>query len=600
MDFTSSKELQMMLFDEHPDGIYILNPLGVFLDGNPAAELLSGFSKQELIGKNFAKAKLLPVSQIPKAGLMIAQILAGGHPPSQEFTLIRKDKSKIEVELSTRRIILDGEWYILGSARDISFRKKALDQIKHSEEKYASIFKNATDGILYLNRKGLVLDSNPMATEILGIPAEKLIGHYVVELARRFISARELPRILKSMGQMLQGKSIVDFSIEYNNRFIEISIPSEQKTKGLTAIFRDITERVLALDELKRSEEKFRAIVENAQPVIFVLDSEGTFLVSEGKSLARLGLKSGQVVGISAFEVYKDFPVVIHAIKLGLKGQVTNVKIDLGIANFDAFFSPYRDSNGKVIGVIGMAIDITEMKQTEKALIVAKENAEESDRLKSAFVANISHEIRTPLNSILGFSELLCDHEIDKHLSEKYFHIIHKGGEQLISIINNLLDISIIESGRLVLTIEKINLLELFENIHAQFLGIDSELDNRIKIVEAPKLKISTDKIRLTQVLNNLISNAVKYTDTGEILIGYSLIEKQIRFYVSDEGGGIPLELKDKIFDRFFRIQHSDRIANGSGLGLSITKAIVEEMGGRIWFESDPNKGTSFFFTIPM
>lgn len=599
MDFRFGHEFQMLLFEEHPDGIYILNPSGVFLAGNPAAERIIGYSKEELIGKNFATMNLLPASQIPRASMMITRVLAGSSVESQEFTLIRKDKSRVEVELKSRKIKLDDKWYILGSVRDISFRKQALDQIKLSEEKYASIFMNSADGIIYIDRKGKILDVNPMLIEILGMAAEDLIGHKVIELARHFLTTRQLPKVLKSIGQMLSGKTVSGFTMEYNDRIIEISIPAERKRKGITAVFRDVTDRLAKDDKLIRSEEKFRTIVENAQPIIFVIDKKGTFLVSEGKSLARLGLKPGQVVGLSAFEVYKDFPDVGRSIEIALKGKTVRSILDLGTAVFDISYSPHRDPKGNIIGLIGMAVDITEMKLSEKALVEAKENAEESDRLKSAFIANISHEIRTPLNSILGFSELLCDPELVKSQTKKYYQIIQDGGEQLISIINNLLEISIIESGRLKLKTEKVNVKELLSSVYSQYSGMNSDIKKRIKIEDSKKIEINADRFRLIQILNNLISNAIKYSDSGEILIGYSLNKTFIRFFVSDEGDGIARELKDKIFDRFFRIPHSDKITKGSGLGLSITKAIVEEMGGKIWVDSVPGKGTCFYFTIP-
>lgn len=599
MDFRFGHEFQMLLFEEHPDGIYILNPSGVFLAGNPAAERIIGYSKEELIGKNFATMNLLPASQIPRASMMITRVLAGSSVESQEFTLIRKDKSRVEVELKSRKIKLDDKWYILGSVRDISFRKQALDQIKLSEEKYASIFMNSADGIIYIDRKGKILDVNPMLIEILGMAAEDLIGHKVIELARHFLTTRQLPKVLKSIGQMLSGKTVSGFTLEYNDRIIEISIPAERKRKGITAVFRDATDRLAKDDKLIRSEEKFRTIVENAQPIIFVIDKKGTFLVSEGKSLARLGLKPGQVVGLSAFEVYKDFPDVGRSIEIALKGKTVSSILDLGTAVFDVSYSPHRDPKGNIIGLIGMAVDITEMKLSEKALVEAKENAEESDRLKSAFIANISHEIRTPLNSILGFSELLCDPELVESKTKKYYQIIQDGGEQLISIINNLLEISIIESGRLKLKTEKVNVKELLSSVYSQYSGMNPDIKKRIKIEDSKKIEINADRFRLIQILNNLISNAIKYSDSGEILIGYSLNKTFIRFFVSDEGDGIALELKDKIFDRFFRIPHSDKITKGSGLGLSITKAIVEEMGGKIWVDSVPGKGTCFYFTIP-
>jgi len=477
-DKSNKNDYGRVLFDSHPDGVYLITTSGVFVDGNPQAERITGYKKEELIGKSVFKSKLVHKNQFGRIAKMLAEIAMGRSLKSEEITLIRKDKSTVEIEISTHMIQLEGKTYILGSARDIS-------------------------------------------------------------------------------------------------------------------------ERHLAQRALEDSEAKFRAIVENAQPVIFVIDKQGKFVLSEGASLARLSLKPGQVVGKSAFEMYKDYPQIIASIKKALKGEVVHEYLDMGFAHFDTTYSPQRNATGQVTGIIGLATDITELKEVERDLVKAREQAEESDRLKSAFIANISHEIRTPLNSIIGFSELLCEDDLDQDQKNTYFDIIRSGGDHLLSMIEMVLDISIIESGMMKLNKEQVDLTKLIQDLADQFNQIRSDSPMRCIVEVNEPLVINTDRNRIIQVLNNLISNAFKYAGRGEIVISYQVSATHVTFSVKDQGTGISEQFKDKIFDRFYRAPRSEKIIKGTGLGLAICKAIVEAMQGKIWYESEPDKGTIFYFNLP-
>lgn len=255
-----------------------------------------------------------------------------------------------------------------------------------------------------------------------------------------------------------------------------------------------------------------------------------------------------------------------------------------------------KDQQGLPLSLVGSSHVITERKQMEKELINTKEQAEESNRLKSAFLANMSHEIRTPLNAIIGFSGLLSSAEEDEERKE-YIRIIENNNDLLLNLIGDILDLSKIEAGTFEFIEAPVNINDLIsETTHTQQLRANIK-GTKIQFRDhLPECCILTDRNRLNQILINLTSNAIKFTDKGEITIGYTLQGNLLHFYVTDTGCGIPKEKQKDIFERFVKL---NSFAQGTGLGLSICKTIVNKMGGEIGIESEPGKGSTFWFTIP-
>ncbi len=259
--------------------------------------------------------------------------------------------------------------------------------------------------------------------------------------------------------------------------------------------------------------------------------------------------------------------------------------------------------DGKPDTLRGFLTDITDRKNDEVKLIQAKEKAEESDRLKSAFLANVSHEIRTPMNGILGFLDLIREPELDDSQREKYIDVVTKSGQRLLGTINDIVEISKIESGQVEVTHSTVNITDVM-NFHYEFFshqadkkGLGLHLNSQI-IGKGDVVK--TDRYKLEGILTNLLNNALKFTDTGSIEFGNQIDHDALVFYVKDSGIGIPSNRLDAVFERFV---HADLKINrpheGSGLGLSIAKAYVEALNGRMWVESEEGKGSSFFFSIP-
>ncbi|HAN17755.1 MAG: hypothetical protein A2X13_08375 [Bacteroidetes bacterium GWC2_33_15] len=250
--------------------------------------------------------------------------------------------------------------------------------------------------------------------------------------------------------------------------------------------------------------------------------------------------------------------------------------------------------------------EISKRRQIQNELIFAKEKAEENDRLKSRFLANLSHEIRTPMNSIVGFTNLLEIENLSKDSQQKYLQIIKSSSSQLLNLITDILDISKIEANQLDIHCSIVDLEKLMNELYTRYNYELAEYPEKnlkieVNIRETTISKIICDQTRLNQVFSNLLNNAIKFTQNGKIEFGYSEYSDKLRFFVSDTGIGISDEFKKQIFSRFSREKiSSDTLYGGTGLGLAISKGLVNLMGGEIYVESEKNAGSTFYFTLPV
>lgn len=255
-----------------------------------------------------------------------------------------------------------------------------------------------------------------------------------------------------------------------------------------------------------------------------------------------------------------------------------------------------RDEDGKPLTLVGSSLVITNRKKMEQELTTAKELAEESNRLKSAFLANMSHEIRTPLNAIVGFSGILASTEEEEEKQE-YVSIIENNNTLLLQLISDILDLSKIEAGTLELNYSNIELNELMRELERGFLlRVKTDMVKLEFVEPAGPCMAYTEKNRLSQLMINLVTNAIKFTEKGSIRFGYEMRENELYFYVADTGCGIPKDKQQNIFGRFVKL---NSFAQGTGLGLSICKTLMDHMGGRIGVESEEGKGSTFWFTLP-
>jgi hypothetical protein len=369
----------------------------------------------------------------------------------------------------------------------------------------------------------------------------------------------------------------------------------------------DITDRKNTEDKLKL----YTRAIEQSPVSLNVTDTKGRIIYVNSGFTALSGYSSEEVIGknprilksgMHSIDFYKEIWDTISSGR-SWYGELCNKNKNGNLYWVQANISPVMDSSGRITHYIAVKEDITGKKKMVEELIVAKEKAEESDRLKTSFLHNISHEIRTPMNAIIGFSELLNEPILPMEERKQYIGIISKSSNQLLSIIDDILRIAILEAGQEKLNVSSFDINSklklLFEHYKTEAAkhNIDFwlELDN-----SNSQTFISTDEVKLYQVLSNLIGNAIKFTEKGYVKYGYFIKGDEIQFYVEDTGIGIHSQMHDEIFKRFRKVEITEASKyGGSGLGLSISKAYVEILGGKIWVNSKLNKGSKFYFTLP-
>jgi|WetSurMetagenome_2_1015567.scaffolds.fasta_scaffold09909_3 PAS domain S-box-containing protein len=363
--------------------------------------------------------------------------------------------------------------------------------------------------------------------------------------------------------------------------------------------------------ELQTNRKLLQTIINNAIDTIYIKDLHGNYLLINEAAEKAIGKTSAEVIGkddtffFSASEAQMikglDKKVLERRVSQTFEEIVTLA--DGNIHVFSTIKSPMFDDFGEPTGLFGIARDITERKEMENSLIEAKEKAEESDRLKTAFLHNISHEIRTPMNAIVGFSGFLSDPDLVHEKRKQFTDIIIQSSDQLLSIITDIISIASIEAGQEKAIEKEFDLNITLKQLHEQFLIVAKRKNVSLNLV--PSLtyiedNVISDGTKLVQILSNLIVNALKFMKEGHVNFGYVVKDTEIEFFVEDTGIGIPHEMHTEIFKRFRQVETSaTRQFGGSGLGLSISKAYVEILGGKIWLNSVINKGSTFYFTIP-
>lgn len=361
----------------------------------------------------------------------------------------------------------------------------------------------------------------------------------------------------------------------------------------------------LALFKSKRSQDSLVTAILNSIPInLFVKDSGNDFrYLYWNKAFADYsGIPVEKVIGRTDAEIFPNRATSIkfrkddlEVMRVGRKEYEEEYISVTGEARTMTTLKTVVPSKDDYPYIIGVSWDVTEHKRTEKELIAARIKAEESDRLKSAFLANMSHEIRTPLNSIVGFSRLTIEAESEEEKIQ-YSDIVEKNTGLLLNLFNDILDLSALESGSLQLSVASVKLYNICVSLFEKYMvappkGVSLLLDE-IDI----KQVVYGDKERIVQVLNNLLANAFKFTQAGEIHFGFERKGNMVQFYVQDSGIGISSEKAATIFERFGKV---DNFVQGTGLGLTICRMLVEKMGGRIWVRSNLDQGTTFYFTLP-
>jgi PAS domain S-box-containing protein len=375
---------------------------------------------------------------------------------------------------------------------------------------------------------------------------------------------------------------------------------------------------VLNLKEEKqitaKAEEKVNRLlmaIDQSSAQIIVTDYNGKIEYVNQRFTEVTGYSSEDIIDKNAFSISPNdinlgySSQIIEDLKKGniFRGEVLSEKKD-GSSNWELVsITPIVNTEGRITNYVSVKEDISARKKMETELIKARDKAEQSDKLKDAFLQNMSHEIRTPLNAIVGFSNLLNETELlTTETIKNYTSIICNSSNQLLSIVTDVLTISSIQTGHENAILAPINLNQLLGHLYDILLPTvqSKNIDLIWQNTELADLDIVTDEIKLTQILTNLLNNAIKFTQTGEVRFGYYLSENNIELFVKDTGVGIPKEFQDLIFERFYQVESSVRAGNrGTGLGLSISQSFARMLGGSIQVESEEGKGSLFRLIIP-
>ncbi len=507
-----------------------------------------------------------------------------------------------------------GDREVVVLSMDITEKVAANAALHRSEEMFRMVYQHIPVGIELYDRSGKMVGANGAACEIFGYKSlDGVLGTNLFDW----------PSLMSNPQAAADIRAGNDASFDFTFDFKEMDpdLTSHRSVKHLSmqcTVMRDIdgntenylllvidnTEKIRTYLDLKKFQTDFDSISGFAQVGLFTWDIPSDTLMATDQWYNNTTIKRGEnlsdlvrVVHPGDYERLKDFLREVKA------GEITEFDTEARI-RFDGGWRWLRcmckvgrfDAEGNAVELTGMNLDITEMKAFEQSLLDAKLKAEESDRLKSSFLASMSHEIRTPLNAIVGFSGLLA-YVDNPETRDEYVDIIHRNNEQLLQLVNDILDFSIIEAGILSIIPAEINVNRMLEQVMEKHID---KVSSDVRLFFEPSgedVKIYSDETRLQQVLSNFVGNAIKFTLRGFIQLKYELRDRDIIFSVCDTGIGMTEEQVSRVFDRFVKF---DEFSPGTGLGLSVCKSVVDVLGGTVGVESKPGAGSRFWFRIPV
>ena len=513
----------------------------------------------------------------------------------------------------------DGNEIVYGTAevQDAPDMASAYQALQHSERLLYNIFKHLPIGIELYNMDGVLIDLNDKELEMFHVEKkEDILG----------INIFENPIFPKEMKERLKKNEDADFTFRYDFSKVGSYYQNSQKeakidlmTKVTTLydnehqpinyllINADKTETTVAYNKIQEFEEFFELVGDYAK----VGYAHFNVLTGHGYAQKSWYDNIGEEDETPLSEIFSasrhfhpdDRALLIQFLDDVRKGLTVKLSKEMRIYREDGtctwtyvhlLVRKYAPQD-QIIEIISINYDITELKRTEEMLVKARDKAEASDRLKSAFLANMSHEIRTPLNAIVGFSSLLTSTE-NAAEKELYNSLIGHNNKLLLNLINDVIDLSKIESGYLELRPDWVNLTELLDESVAEYAHQVPSGVELLTNYPAHDSLVELDSLRIKQILSNFLSNALKNTTTGHVEVFYEVDHQSVRIGVKDTGRGIPQNMLEKIFERFEKL---DSFAQGAGLGLSICKLIVEKMNGRVLVDSQLGIGTTFVIELP-
>jgi hypothetical protein len=603
------------IFNHAPVGIYQATRDGKFITVNDQlVRILEYGSIDELMQIDLAKDIYFDQGE---RDLLIAKYEPGAFISNIEVRWKKKDGTPIWIGLSSHAIKdnKNKTLFFEGFVQDIKQRRQAEDETQKERKLLRTLIDNLPYPIYVKDNEARKVIANIADVENIGCLNEaEALGKTDIELFAGETGLRgyaDDKNVIQTGSPVINREEIFLDKNGIQRWLLTSKIPlfdEQGKISGLVGIGRDITYRKKAEEQI----QKLTKSVEQSPSSIIITDVDGIIEYVNPKFLEITGYSKEEVIGRNpniqksgevSEEVYKQLWETVVSGDVW-RGELINRKKNGELYWEWATIASIKNDAGIVTNYIAIKEDISDRKQMEADLIIAKEKAEESDRLKSAFLANMSHEIRTPLNSIIGFSELLAEDRLDPERKKEFLTIITETGNSLLAIISDIMDLSKMESGQIVIKKSKIPVNRFLSSLakKSAFQFREKNIEIKINLTgETEDCQIMADEERLSQIFNNLTNNAVKFSEKQNLIqVGVKNKNEMTEFYVKDNGIGIPKEFHEIIFDRFRQVETTkSRKYGGNGLGLAISKYLVELMGGTIRLDSEPGKGSTFFFTVP-
>jgi len=603
------------LFELANDAILITgSPDGTIMEANQASLNMSGYQKQELLGMK-ADSILIEKNGVGldphwEEGVKMASFF------SKEMFFVCRDGAKIPVTVSGAGLEIFDESLFMLILHDITELKEKERALEESKERYRVLVENTGEGLGIVDIDEKFTYANPAACSIFGLPQESLIGKSLLSfLDPASIKGIESQTALRKKGE----KSIYDLEIirpDGEKRWIIVTATPQYGADGnfisTFGIFRDITLRKQAETKVRESELRLREIVNLTNDWIWEIDPQWRYTFVSPKVFDIVGYTPEEMIGKTPFDFI--VPENIEEIRTALRETVHQFKPISSIIThalhkngqplyLETSGVPMFDEAGNYKGYRGAERDITLRILYEKELIISKEKAEESDRLKSSILANMSHELRTPLNGIIGFAEILREELRDSEY-ETMAENIRSSGKRLMTTLNSIITLSQLEAGKVNVVSKEIDLKTCLVSIANSFELWVREKKIQMDVSGLQPLRVISDEHLLKQLLRQLLDNAIKFTDYGKIVLESEKTRNEGRDWVvihlRDTGIGIDKEYYDIIFQEFRQVSEGfGRKYQGSGIGLTISKKIIDLLHGRITLESHPGKGSHFSVWLP-
>jgi two-component system, sensor histidine kinase and response regulator len=622
MPSIQSEEMYRLLLANIPDVIWVADEEGHTVFVTPNIERIYGYTPEE-ISKSGVWFERIHPEDAPQVQKEHEALFREGKPFDVEYRLQRKDGRWIWIRArAVSRREQDGKYVVDGIASDITERKLVQLALEESEKKYRALISNIPDATWVVDAQGRVVFANvsPEIESVLGHTAD-LLYERGVNVWLESLHPDDAPRVTQAIQALFEKGEPYDVECRVRAKTGEwiwmhdraVATREKDGMRYAHGLLSDITPRKLGEERLRASEERYRMLFQRNLAGILRSTFDGRILELNAAFAQILGYDSAEEVrALRTADLYyepADRDPIFDALKA--HKSVTNREVKIrrkdGSPAWVIMNLALIDEDGDEGGVVeGIAINITRRKQAEEELTKAKEAAEAASRAKSEFLANISHEIRTPLNGVIGMTELTLDSDLTS-VQREQLNLVKTSAESLLGIINDILDFSKIEAGRLTFDLTSFNLEDLLRDLIRTFSfrahqkGLELLFETS---ADVPAI-VCGDPDRLRQILTNLVGNAIKFTERGEVILAVRAEPKghrevTLHFSVRDTGIGVPLEKQSDIFKAFTQADGSiTRRYGGSGLGLSISKRLVEMMGGRIGVESIPGQGSTFQVDTP-